>query len=130
MMKIADWMTTHVQVVHPRDSLADAEAKMAEGRFRRLPVVDDGGALIGILTDRNLREHKGYLATTRVTAAMVENAITIDPDESIERAAELLLAHKIGGLPVVKNGALVGIITESDLLAGLLRQLRASQGGH
>ena len=97
---------------------------MRRGRFRRLPVLDDGGALIGILSERLLHEHVGYLPTTRVTAAMVENPITIGPEESIERAAEILLEHKIGGLPVVSEGALLGSITESDLLAGFLRQAR------
>lgn len=125
-MKVADWMTTKVETVHPRDTLADAEARMRRGRFRRLPVVDDAGALVGILTERALHEHVGYLQTTRVTAAMVEKPLTIGPDESIERAAEIILEHKIGGLPVVNNDTLIGIITETDLLAGFLRLVRAT----
>lgn len=124
-MKVADWMKNNVETIHPRDSLADAAAKMKDGRFRRLPVVDDGGALIGIVTERDLREHKGFLPATRVTAAMVENPVTVGPDDSIEQAAEIILARKIGGLPVVDKGALVGIITETDLLAGFLRQAKA-----
>jgi acetoin utilization protein AcuB len=120
-MKVTDWMTTEVETVHPRDTLADAEAKMRRGRFRRVPVVDDGGALVGILTERALQGHVGFLPITRVTAAMTENPLTIDPDESIERAATIILERKIGGLPVVNKGALVGIITTTDLLAGFLR---------
>ena len=125
-MRVADWMTPKVETVHPRDTLAEAEAKMRQGQFRRLPVVDDGGALIGIVTERDLREHKGYLASSRVTAAMIDDPVTIGPDESIVQAAEIILARKIGGLPVVSNGALVGIITETDLLAGLLRELKTT----
>ena len=127
-MNVDDWMTTKVETVHPRDTLADAEAKMRRGRFRRVPVIDDGGALIGILTERALHEHVGYLETTRVTAGMVENPLTIGVGEPIERAAEMILDHKIGGLPVVDKGALVGIITVSDLLAGFLRKARAAEG--
>lgn len=125
-MTVADWMTTKVETVHPRDTLADAEEKMRRGRFRRVPVIDDGGALIGILTDRNLREHVGYLQTTRVTAAMVDDALTIGSNESIERAAEIMLEHKIGGLPVMNKGALVGIITATDLLAGFLQRAKGA----
>jgi acetoin utilization protein AcuB len=125
-MKVAEWMTSKVETVHPRDSLADAAARMQQGKYRRLPVVDDGGALIGIVTERDLREHKGYLPSTRVSAAMVENPVTVGPNDSIEQAAEIILARKIGGLPVVDKGALVGIITETDLLAGLLRQVKGT----
>lgn len=129
-MNVADWMTAKVETVHPRDTLAAAEAKMKNGHFRRVPVVDDGGALIGILTERDLQEHKGYLPTTRVTVAMAENLVVIGPDDSIERAADILLSRKIGGLPVVNsNGALVGIITETDVLVGLLRQVQAARAG-
>src|SRR4030095_14923652 len=118
-MKVADWMTTKVETIQPRDTLEEAEAMMQRGRFRCLPIVDDGGALVGILTHRDLGQHRPHLASTRVTAAMVENPVIIGPDDSIERAAEIILTRKIGGLPVMSEGTLVGLLTDNDLLADL-----------
>ena len=121
-MKVNEWMTQSVQTIHEDDLLETAAEKMRVGRFRRLPVVDHSGSLIGILSERDLRPHHGYLPVTRVSAAMTADPITIDADAPIETAATLLLRHKIGGLPVVsQNGDLTGIITETDLLSGFLQ---------
>jgi IMP dehydrogenase len=71
-----------------------------------------------------LRGHVGYLPTTRVTAAMTENPITISLNATVGAAADLMRWHKIGGLPVVdKEGGLVGIISESDLLLALAENM-------
>ncbi len=126
-MTVRTWMTPDPQTVGPQDSLAVAQEKMAHGRFRRLPVVDASGAMIGILTERDLRQHVGYLPTTHVNAAMNEKVLTIGPDEPIESAAALMLERKIGGLPVVaKDGKLLGIVTVTDLLQGLLHNVGGS----
>jgi acetoin utilization protein AcuB len=126
-VKVRSFMTPNPQTIHPNDMLAAAKEKMAAGRFRRLPVVDDAGNLLGILTDGDLREHVGYLPGTRVTAAMVEKLITVAADAPIDVAADLMLEHKIGGLPVVESdGKMVGIITETDLLRGWLHDLRGT----
>jgi acetoin utilization protein AcuB len=123
-------MTPDPETIRPHDTLAVAQEKMSRGRFRRLPVVDDSGALVGILTDGDLRQHLGYWSTTRVTAAMVENPVTISAEDTIEHAAELMLEYKIGGLPVLgADGSLVGIVTESDLLLGFLKKLREREVG-
>jgi predicted transcriptional regulator len=123
-MIVRTWMTRDPQTIGPRDTLAAAEEKMTAGRFRRLPVVDERGTLLGIVTDRDLRRHHGYYASTRIDAAMTERLITIGPDDPIETAAELAIKHKIGGLPVVSaGGALVGVITMTDIVQGLLRCL-------
>jgi acetoin utilization protein AcuB len=121
-------MTEAVQTIHADDLLETAAQKMTQGRFRRMPVVDQNGVLIGILSERDLRQHHGYLPVTRVSAAMTEHPITIAPDAPIETAAELLLEHKIGGLPVVsQEGNLTGIITETDLLTGFLQGLAGGE---
>ena len=108
-------MTVNPVAATPDDTLAQAQAKMREGRFRSMPVLE-GGKLIGIITDRNIREHAGNLDQTKVALAMTKDVMTVKPDTSIWDAARLLLDHKIGGLPVVDDGQLVGMVTTSDLL--------------
>ena len=127
-MTVRTWMTPDPQTIGPQDSLAAAQEKMGHGRFRRLPVVDASGALIGILTERDLRQHVGYLPTTHVNAAMTEKVLAVGPDEPIDSAAALMLERKIGGLPVVgKDGKLLGVITVTDLLQGLLHGVGGSE---
>ncbi len=99
---------------------------MDTGRFRRLPVVDQG-KLVGILTERDIRSHLGYLESTRVNAAMTADPATITPRTTAEDAARLMLEHKIGGLPVLDNGALVGIVSTSDVLRAFLNVVQAAQ---
>ena len=129
-MTVRVWMTANPETIGPRDMLALAQEKMIRGRYRRLPVLDESGALIGILAQGDLRPFSGYLPTTRVDAAMVEPAITIGPDEPFESAAKVMLERKVGGLPVLDaGGKLIGIITESDLLRVLLRPRARTIGG-
>ncbi len=118
-MQIVNLMTSDPIVINPDDTLANAKAVMDDGRFRRLPVVESG-RLVGILTERDIREHTGYLGSTRVNAAMRTALITVTPFNTVEDAARLMLKHKIGGLPIVADGKLVGIVTTSDLLRAFL----------
>lgn len=115
------WMTAPPYCV-TADCRLDAVAEaMERGRFRQVPVVDGDGRLIGIVTDRDLRQHLGYLASTKVSGAMTEPAIAVQPDDPIEHAARILFEHKVGGLPVVdREGRVVGVLTTSDLLRGFL----------
>ncbi|MBX3026744.1 CBS domain-containing protein [bacterium] len=120
-MQVSLWMKEKPYCVTANDRLDDVARAMSEGGFRHAPVVDPAGHLVGMLSDRDLREHKGYLPTTRVSAAMSEPAITIGPDEPIERAAHLMRQHTIGALPVVDaQRRVIGILTETDILDGLL----------
>ena len=129
-MKVRDLMTPQPQTIEPTDTLAVARERMDRGGFRRLPVVDGNGRLIGIITDRDVREHAGHLADTRVTGAMVEPAMAVDPEDALEAVAVRLLRERIGGFPVLDaQGSLVGIITTTDMLRGLLREQLASAQG-
>jgi acetoin utilization protein AcuB len=97
---------------------------MRDHRFRHLPVVEDG-RLVGILSDRDLRPVllSPGLARARVRELMSEDLTTVGPDAPLEEAASLLVVKKIGCLPVVAQGRLVGIVTETDLLAVLVELL-------
>jgi acetoin utilization protein AcuB len=142
MVTVADVMTCDPVTVTPDDSLRLARDRLAEGSFRRLPVVQSR-RLVGILTDRDLRRatnspfvlrERWYddliLDQIKVWGAMTANPITVEADAPLVVAAKLMFDHKIGGLPVVEATTsvgdgmrLVGIITETDLLGYLIRLL-------
>ncbi len=124
-MHIWNVMTSDVITVSPDDKLSIVQKLMDERHFRRLPVVQNG-ALVGIITDRDTRKHAGYLDVTRVNAAMTPNPLTISPRVTAEDAARLMLDHKIGGLPVIEDGKLVGIVTTTDVMKAFLRVVQAS----
>jgi acetoin utilization protein AcuB len=125
-MLVTNWMTPKPVCVGPRESLAKAGTLMATGGFRQLPVVDNGN-LIGIVTDRDLRPHAGYLESTLVDAAMTSCPLVISPSDSVEVAAKLIIQHKIGAVPVVENGRPIGIVSTSDLLKALLKIIEATK---
>jgi acetoin utilization protein AcuB len=118
-MQIVNLMTSDPVTIHSHENLSKAKSIMDAGHFRRVPVVEDG-RLVGILTERDLREYTGYLESTRVNAAMRTELVTVTPYGTVEDAARLMLKHKIGGLPIVADGKLVGIVTTSDLLRAFL----------
>ncbi|MFN8645046.1 MAG: CBS domain-containing protein, partial [Candidatus Binatia bacterium] len=112
-MQVSLWMKEKPRCVTPTELLEDVARSMREGGFRHAPVVDAEGRLLGMLSDRDIREHKGFLPTTRVSAAMVEPALAVLADDPIEQAARLMVAHKIGALPVVDaSQRVLGIVTE------------------
>jgi acetoin utilization protein AcuB len=125
-VQLANAMTSNPITVNSHDTLARAKALMAAGRFRRLPVVDDE-RLVGILTERDIRERACDLDGTRVNDAMRTGVITVTPGDSVEKAARLMLEHKIGGLPVIADGKLAGIVTVTDILRAFLRVIQATE---
>ena len=74
-----------------------------------------------------MRQHWGYFYYTKVDAAMTPDPVTISPRTTAEEVARLLLLHKIGGVPVVENGTLVGVVSTSDLLRALVNVVRAAE---
>lgn len=125
-MLVSNRMTKDPITVSADDLLIQGRLKMQKGNFRQLPVVSDG-QLVGIITDRDMREHAGYLDRTEVKAVMSRKPLSVTPATTLEAAAQLLLKHKIGGLPVVENGHVVGIITRSDVLQAFLDVMGASE---
>src|SRR5271166_1604082 len=116
---VAQRMSRHVVTVTPQDTLDVAQAKMRQGAFRCLPVVE-GEKLLGILTENEIGRHQGSLDRTKVIGAMLESFATIDPKMKVHQAAKMLLDKKASALPVVENGKLVGILTTSDILGAFV----------
>ena len=123
-LTVRDVMATHLVTVRPRETARRAYRLMRDHRFRHLPVVENG-CLVGVLSDRDLRPVllSPTLARAQVGELMSEDLTTIAPDAPVEEAASLLVVKKIGCLPVVADGTLVGIVTETDLLAVLVELL-------
>jgi acetoin utilization protein AcuB len=127
-MLVQNRMTKNPETISPDEFLTGGLVKMHKGGFRRLPVVKDE-KLIGIITDRDLREHAGLLERTKISSAMNKDLLTVTPRATVEQATKLMLSHKISGLPVTDAGNLVGIITSSDILQAFLDMLGASEEG-
>ncbi|MCS7059663.1 MAG: CBS domain-containing protein [Anaerolineae bacterium] len=132
---VRDWMTPNPVTVGPKTTLPEAHKIMKERKFRRLPVVDDAGRLVGIVTLSDVREASPSPATTlsifelnyllaqlTVDKIMTHEVVTVAPDATIRDAANLMLKHEVGALPVMEHGKLVGIITESDIFRVIVQQ--------
>ena len=133
---VRDWMSPHPITVDPKTTLPEAHRLMKESHIRRLPVVEPKhGELVGIITLGDIREASPsdatslsifelnyLLAKLTVDKIMTREPVTISPNAIIRDAAKLMLQHKIGGLPVVEHGKLVGIITESDIFRVLAQE--------
>ena len=136
-VQVKDWMSPKPLTVPLGTPIAEARHLMQRERIRHLPIVEDDG-LVGIVTDRDIRlnlpspatslsvwEVNHLLARLTVGEVMTKTVITIGANRSIEAAVALMLEHRIGALPVLNEGRLVGILTETDLLRALVASLRA-----
>jgi acetoin utilization protein AcuB len=130
-MKVRELMSEAVTTIEDGLNCHDAVERMMRRRVRHLAVVDKRGGLCGVVTDRDLRHYlfdpsvlkqvgtiavEALLKDVPVTHVMSAPAITIDIDEPLETATRLMLERKIGSLPVLDHGRLVGILTETDVL--------------
>lgn len=141
-MLIREYMTSNPITVQPNTTVPIALRLMREKRVRRLPVVDDRGQLVGIVSDKDLLYASPSPATTlavweipellgkiRVEQVMSRKVITVKPDTALEEAARIMADNKVGGLPVMQGGTLIGIITETDLFKQLLELLGGRRPG-
>jgi len=126
-MTVKDRMSSPAVTATPETRTKDALQTMYIRKIRRMPVVDDRGKLVGIVTQRDLFE-KGQ-ADTPVGAIMSRDPYTIAVDTSVVHAATLMRNLGLGGLPVLDHGQLVGIITESDIFDAFLELLGAGRAG-
>jgi len=127
---VADLMSTDVATLDRNDELGLADDLMKLGRIRHLPVLDEDGLLVGVVSQRDLYHsalvkalgHGTHamgrtMQALRVKEVMQSNPTTVTPSTPIGEAARLMSRHKIGCLPVVEEGRLVGILTEGDFVA-------------
>jgi len=142
-MLIENWMTKDVFTATPETSMMKASKIMKEKGVSRLPVVDDKGVLVGIVSDRDVKDASPSKATTldmhelyyllseiKVKDIMTKKVVTIRSDETVDSAAAIMLEHKIGGMPVVdENNKVVGIVTDSDIFKVLVKITGVLEGG-
>ncbi len=141
-MFVKSWMHEKILTILPDSTIAEAESLMSLHKVRRLPVVDEEGHLLGILSkediknalpsiiDANFDETSRALAhQAKVESFMTKNPITADPMEPLEKVAATMRKNKIGGIPVVVEQKLVGIITESDIFQAFIEILGGKDEG-
>jgi len=141
-MLVGERMTRDPVVVHDDTPIDEAMKVMRDNKVRRLPVLDKKGALAGIVSERDLLyaspspatslsiyELHYLLSKIKVASVMTEEVITVTEDTPLEEAARIMADNKIGGLPVMSDGELVGIITETDLFKIFLELLGAREMG-
>jgi CBS domain-containing membrane protein len=140
MFSIESVMSKELITALPSESLADARARMQAHQIHHLPIVDDDGQLVGLITVTNLlaatdsilrdQENRIHAKDVLIEDVMITDIATIDEQAGLRQAALFLEKHHIGCLPVVTNGELKGIITDTDFVAiaiNLLEQAEDSE---
>ncbi|GEM45531.1 CBS domain-containing protein [Deinococcus cellulosilyticus] len=142
-MLVRERMTQNPMTVAPSTPALEAAARLKVSRLHVLPVVENG-QLVGVLKDRDLEEaaakraqeqgdHLPYLVSRfllqdlKVQDIMAHSTAELSPGMTLPEAARQMLKHGVMGLPVVQNGALVGVITVTDLLGALAEQEKTEQ---
>jgi acetoin utilization protein AcuB len=128
-VEITEIMTQSVVTLSPEQSLRQAVELLLTHRIRHLPVVDGDSRLVGIVTDRDVKratpsllsgvdrkEYERVLEETRVAQFMTREPMAITPNTPLRTVVKIFVDSKVGALPVVHDGRLVGIVTEIDLL--------------
>ena len=142
-MLIKSWMTKEVITLTPERTMMKASKLMKDNGIKRLPVVDTEGKLVGIVSDRDIKEASPSKATTldthelyyllseiKVKDIMTTNPEVVSPEDTVEKAAAIMQEKRIGGMPVVDDkGGLVGIITDSDVFKVLIHITGVHMGG-
>ena len=133
-MLVRNFMTESPISVRPDTDYLAAIAIMRAGKMRRLPVVDENGLLVGIVSASTLQNiqipdaprERAILADgvlVRIGDVMTREVITVSADYPLEEAADLMIEHRIGFLPVVEGDQLVGVITDTDIFRVLVQVL-------
>jgi len=117
-MKIHALMVSNPITISAHASISEAIELMKINSIRHLPVVSEDNLLEGFLTLADLKQGliPSMLGDLDLRDLMIKEPITVGPEDDVELAAQLIYTHKIGGMPVVDNGRLVGIVTATDIL--------------
>ena len=134
-MLAKDYMTRNVVTVHPQDYLVDVRKSMQDQGVRHIPVVDSG-KLVGIVslntirdaapskaTDLSIHEVHYLLSKMKISEVMKRDVITCGPGDHVEDVAKIMQTKRIGAVPVVEKGQLVGILTNDDMFRILMKML-------
>jgi len=135
-MILEDIMKQDIVTLSPNNTIEDAITLLTLHKIRHIPIVDDNKKILGIISDRDIRdaspsilihnEQSDYLKT-QLTKIMTRNVITGSPLDFVEEAAAIFYECKISCLPVERQGKLIGIVTETDLLHTLVQLTGAHQ---
>jgi acetoin utilization protein AcuB len=125
-MLVIERMTTQPVTVSSKTTVQEALRIIEQRKLRHLPVLDDQESLIGIVSEKDLLRADSGAPVERI---MTRDVITVTEYTALEEAARIMADHKISSLPVVRNGRLVGIITETDLFRIFLELLGAREKG-
>ncbi len=142
-MLIREWMTKNVITALPETSMMKASKQMKENNIRRLPVVDESGRLVGIVSDRDIKEASPSKATTldvhelyyllseiKVKDIMTKSPRILNQNETVERCAVLMQEKKISSVPIVDDeNKVVGIMTDSEVFKLLINITGVYLGG-
>ncbi len=141
-MLVGELMTPHPITITPETSVPTALSLMHDNKIRRLPVIDANGSLVGIVSEKDLLyaspspatslsvwEIKELISRVKVETVMKRKIISAALDTPVEEAARLMADNKIGSLPVLRDGQLVGMITDTDLFNAFLAMLGGRRPG-
>jgi acetoin utilization protein AcuB len=127
---VGDCMTRQVRSLGTATSVAEALEVMTDSDIHRMPVLDDCGTLVGIVSYMDLRiaEAAGRLGDP-VQAVMTKRVVTVGEFCPIEEAAAVMRQRRVGGLPVMRGDSLIGIVTDGDIFDAFARLLGSGQAG-
>jgi CBS domain-containing protein len=141
MERVRQWMSRPAVVAPEAMVLPEARRLLRQRRIRRLPVVDARGRLVGIVTEGDInrlsdshvfdvRDYNLYhrVSDLPIAEIMTREVVTVTPDTPIIDVAQLLLEHRIGGVPVLDGDQVIGVITESDLFRLIITQANGKAG--
>ena len=129
--RVRDYMTAEPETLEVSHSLLDAVLLLRRANLRHIPILE-GGRLVGVLTDRDVarfaptmllplaaQDYNRVFENTPVEKVMTRNPVSTAPDAPLTEAVEMLYKNRLGCLPVLENGRVVGIITKADMLRAL-----------
>jgi len=137
-MIVEQMMNTNVLTLQPSHSIKDAIDLLREKKIRHLPITNEDGLVVGVLSDRDIKDatpsnlienQQNDIYATRIEDIMTKNPLIGHPLDFVEEVATIFYDQKIGCLPIVSSGKLVGIVTETDLLYKYIELTGAHQPG-